>query len=184
MAARGCKSVPHHFPSQTLLHFNSRNPSTPGILKSPKSNHTIHHHPFPFYADTTYKGHLFRSLLLHRVRLRDPLTGNRCQCRRARVPYGDHPAACAQSGTLRNRARPMECKSFHVPSQSTTNNLPNFFLLIANIPSSSPHSRWAALLSHAAMQAFAASRPRLLQPYQTNQPFLSQVPAEAPPQRH
>ena len=34
------------------------------------------------------------------------------------------------------------------------------------------------------MQAFAASLPRLLQPYQTNQPFLSQVPAEAPPQRH
>lgn len=108
IAARGCKSVPHHFPSQTLLHFSSRNPSTPGILKSPKSNHTIHHHPFHFYAHTTYKGHLFRSLLLHRVRLRDPLTGNGCQCRRARVPYGYHPAACAQSRTLRNRARPMK----------------------------------------------------------------------------
>ena len=62
----------------------------------------------PYHADTTYESHLFRILLLRRLRLPIPLTASHCRCRRALDPYGDHRAACAQSGILRNRAGPLE----------------------------------------------------------------------------
>ena len=52
----------------------------------------------PFGLDTTYPSHLFRVLLLRRLRLPLPLSARICRCRRILDPLGDHRAACAQAG--------------------------------------------------------------------------------------
>ena len=84
-------------------------PASQALLESQRGPHASR--PFttiPYHADTTYESHLFRILLLRRLRLPIPLTASHCRCRRALDPYGDHRAACAQSGILRNRAGPLE----------------------------------------------------------------------------
>jgi len=60
----------------------------------------------PYHYDNSYLGHLFRLLLLRRLRLPLPLSVRFCRCRRALDPLGDHRAACAQSGLLRPRGGP------------------------------------------------------------------------------
>ena len=62
----------------------------------------------PFGLDTTYPSHLFRVLLLRRLRLPLPLSARICRCRRILDPLGDHRAACAQAGVLRGRGIPLE----------------------------------------------------------------------------
>ena len=99
--------MPHYFPSRTPLLFGPRKPSTPGVPTWPTCKQAIHHHPVP-RRHHLYESHLFRILLLRRLRLPIPLTASHCRCRRAFDPYGDHRAACAQSGILRNRAGPLE----------------------------------------------------------------------------
>ena len=55
----------------------------------------------------SYPSHLFRVLLLRRLRL--PLLSQRyCRCRRPLDSLGDHRAACAWAGVLRSRGRPLE----------------------------------------------------------------------------
>ena len=58
----------------------------------------------PYNIDTQYPTHLFRILVLRRLRLPIPLTARHCRCRRTLDTYGDHRAACTQSGILRNRS--------------------------------------------------------------------------------
>ena len=55
-----------------------------------------------------YPSHLFRILLLRRLRLHLPLSARSCQRRRPLDLLGDHRAACAQSGVLRARGGPLE----------------------------------------------------------------------------
>ena len=62
----------------------------------------------PYGPDTSYPPHLFRVILLRRLRLPLPLTSRTCRCRRILDSLGDHRAACAQSGVLRSRAGPLE----------------------------------------------------------------------------
>ena len=62
----------------------------------------------PYGPDTSYPPHLFRVILLRRLRLPLPLTSRTCRCRRILDPLGDHRAACAQSGVLRSRGGPLE----------------------------------------------------------------------------
>ena len=62
----------------------------------------------PYTAHFTYPNHLFRVLLLRRLRLPLPLTARACRCRRALNPLGDHRAACPRSGALRSRGTPLE----------------------------------------------------------------------------
>ena len=62
----------------------------------------------PFGLDTTYPSHLFRVLLLRRLRLPLPLSARICRRRRIVDPLGDHRAACAQAGVLRGRGIPLE----------------------------------------------------------------------------
>ena len=57
----------------------------------------------PYHNDNNYPSHLFRLLLLRRLRLPLPLSARFCRCRRTLDPLGDHRAACAQSGLLRAR---------------------------------------------------------------------------------
>ena len=47
----------------------------------------------PYGPDTTYAPHIFRVLLLRRLRLPLPLAERFCRCRRTLDTYGDHPAA-------------------------------------------------------------------------------------------
>ena len=60
----------------------------------------------PFGLDTTYPSHLFRVLLLRRLRLPLPLSARICRCRRILDPLGDHRAACAQAGVRNSRSTP------------------------------------------------------------------------------
>ena len=62
----------------------------------------------PFGPDTSYPSHLYRVLLLRRLRLPLPLSARVCRCRRILDPLGDHRAACAQAGVLRGRGVPLE----------------------------------------------------------------------------
>ena len=55
----------------------------------------------PYNAETTYPDHLFRILLLRRLRLPLPFTERSCRCRRILDPYGDHRSACARAGVRR-----------------------------------------------------------------------------------
>ena len=57
----------------------------------------------PYHNDNTYPSHLFRLLLLRRLRLPLPLFARFCRCRRTLDSLGDHRAACAQSRLLRAR---------------------------------------------------------------------------------
>ena len=62
----------------------------------------------PYTTEFEYPSHLFRILLLRRLRLHLPLSARLCRCRRPLDPLGDHRAACAQSGVLRARGGPLE----------------------------------------------------------------------------
>ena len=62
----------------------------------------------PYSTEFEYPSHLFRILLLRRLRLHLPLSARSCRCRRPVDPLGDHRAACAQSGVLRARGGPLE----------------------------------------------------------------------------
>lgn len=62
----------------------------------------------PYGPDTTYQSHIFRVLLLRRLRLPLPLTERTCRCRRNLDTLGDHRAACARAGVLRTRGGPLE----------------------------------------------------------------------------
>ena len=52
----------------------------------------------PVSSVLSYPCHLFRVLLLRRLRLPLPLAERTCRCRRLLDPFGDHRAACARSG--------------------------------------------------------------------------------------
>lgn len=56
----------------------------------------------PISPEFTYPSHIFRILLLRRLRLELPLAARTCRCRRALDLLGGHRAACAQSGVLRS----------------------------------------------------------------------------------
>ena len=62
----------------------------------------------PYTEETTYPSHLFRLLMLRRLRLPLPLSQRSCRCRRTVDQLGDHQAACARSGVLRSRGGPLE----------------------------------------------------------------------------
>ena len=62
----------------------------------------------PYTNDFAYPSHLFRILLLRRLRLPLPRFARTCRCRRTFDSLGDHRAACAQSGVLRSRGGPLE----------------------------------------------------------------------------
>ena len=62
----------------------------------------------PYHPNTTYPTHLFRLLLLRRLRLPLGLTARQCRCHRTLDPFGGHRAACPQAGILRGRGVPLE----------------------------------------------------------------------------
>ena len=84
-------------------------PASQALLASQQGPHASRSFTtIPYNIDTQYPTHLFRILVLRRLRLPIPLTARHCRCRRTLDTYGDHRAACAQSGILRNRSTPLE----------------------------------------------------------------------------
>ena len=84
-------------------------PASQALLASQQGPHASRSFTtIPYNTDTQYPTHLFRILMLRRLRLPIPLTARHCRCRRTLDTYGDHRAACAQSGILRNRSTPLE----------------------------------------------------------------------------
>ena len=58
--------------------------------------------------ELTAPSHLFRTVLLRRLRLPLPVTENTCRCHRRLDPPGDHRAACSTSRVLRSRGCGLE----------------------------------------------------------------------------
>ena len=58
----------------------------------------------PWGHDLTYPSHLFRLLLLRRLRLPLPLSERSCRCRRFLDPLGDQRAACPRAGRCSAKA--------------------------------------------------------------------------------
>ena len=64
--------------------------------------------PVPTCPALSYPSHLFRVLLLRRLRLPLPLSQRYSRCRRPLDSLGDHRAACARAGVLQSRGCPLE----------------------------------------------------------------------------
>ena len=62
----------------------------------------------PYTTEVTYPDHIFRILMLRRLRLPLPLTERACRCRRTLDSLGDHRAACGRAGVFRSRGVPLE----------------------------------------------------------------------------
>ena len=87
----------------------------------------------PFGPDTTYQPHIFRILLLRRLRLALPLSARRCRCCRILDPLGDHRSACAQAGVLRSRGVPLEKAATRVCREAGARMTTNTRLMDLNI---------------------------------------------------
>ena len=103
-----CKSLrrPTDLRNETI---ETISPASQALLDSQSGPHASR--PFtaiPYNANTTYPSHLFRLLLLRRLRLALPLSARQCRCRRALDPFGDHRAACPRAGILRSRGVPLK----------------------------------------------------------------------------
>ena len=88
----------------------------------------------PYTNDFTYPSHLFRILLLRRLRLPLPLFARTCRCRRTFDSLGDHRAACAQSGVLRSRGGPLERAAARVCREAGARVATHARLADLNIP--------------------------------------------------
>ena len=88
----------------------------------------------PYTNDFTYPSHLFRILLLRRLRLPLPLFARTCRCRRTFDSLGDHRAACAQSGVLRSRGGPLERAAARVCREAGARVTTHTRLADLNIP--------------------------------------------------
>ena len=103
-------------PAATAIHtschqelLESLDPPSRAMLESQSGPHASRAFTtIPSSQETTYPSHLYRLLLLRRLRRPLPLTNRFCRCRRALDPFGDHRAACAQAGILRSRGGPLE----------------------------------------------------------------------------
>ena len=92
-----------------LIFFQAVDPANHAMLESQSGPNASR--PFttiPYNQSTTYPSHLFRTLLLRRLRLPLPLSARQCRCRRALDLLGDHRAACPQARILRSRGVALE----------------------------------------------------------------------------
>ena len=62
----------------------------------------------PTVPELTAPSHLFRTVLLRRLRLPLPVTEKTCRCHRRLDPLGDHRAACSTPGVLQSCGRGLE----------------------------------------------------------------------------
>ena len=89
----------------------------------------------PYSDDLSFPSHLFRILLLRRLRLPLPLTERSRRCRRVLDPLGDLRAACPRSGVLRGRGCALERAAARNCREAGTRVTTNTLLTDLNIPS-------------------------------------------------
>ena len=122
----------HHSFRQELR--NHLDPASQALLDSQSGPHASRAFTtIPFGPDTTYQPHIFRILLLRRLRLALPLSARRCRCRRILDPLGDHRSACAQAGVLRSRGVPLEKAAARVCREAGARVTTNTRLMDLNI---------------------------------------------------
>ena len=89
----------------------------------------------PYSDDLSFPSHLFRILLLRRLRVPLPLTERSRRCRRVLDPLGNLRAACPRSGVLRGRGRALERAAARNCREAGTRVTTNTLLTDLNIPS-------------------------------------------------
>ena len=89
----------------------------------------------PHSPDLCYPSHLFRLLMLRRLRLPPPLTERTCRCRRVLEALGDRRSACPWSGVLRSRGCPLERAAARVCREAGARVTTNTLLSDLNLPS-------------------------------------------------
>ena len=128
------QSSHHSFPQELCNHLD---PASEALLDSQSGPHASRAFTtIPFGPDTTYQPHIFRILLLRRLRLALPLSARRCRSRRILDPLGDHRSACAQAGVLRSPGIPPEKAAARVCREAgarVTTNTQFMDLIIDNI---------------------------------------------------
>ena len=114
----------------------SNRPSHAGLTNGTLCQQHLHNHSVGPWFDQclTYPSHLFRLLLLRRLRLPLPLSERSCRCRRVLDPLGDHRAACPRAGVLRSRAGPLERAAARVCREAGARVTTNTALTHLNLP--------------------------------------------------
>jgi hypothetical protein len=116
--------------------FTVLDPASQAMLTSQAGPHSSRaFRTIPFGLDFHYPSHLFRFLLLRRLRLPLQLAARTCRCRRTRDLLGDHRAACAQAGVLRSRGEALERAATRVCREAGARVTTHTLLSDLNVPS-------------------------------------------------
>ena len=111
------------------------NPASQALLFSQSGPHASRAFTtIPYSSDFAYPSHVFRVLLLRRLRLPLPLAERTCRCRRTLDLLGDHRAACAQSGVLRARGGALERAAARVCREAGARVTTHTLLADLNVP--------------------------------------------------
>ena len=87
----------------------------------------------PTALEFTVPSHLFRVLLLRRLRLPLPLCARRCRCGRDFDVLGDHRSSCSRAGVLGPRGYPLEVAAARVCREAGARVSENVFLRDLNL---------------------------------------------------
>ena len=87
----------------------------------------------PTAPETKLEAHLFRVVLLRRLRMPLPYSACRCRCRRVLDPLGDHRSACGNAGVLGPRGFPLEKAAARVCREAGARVATNVFVRDLNL---------------------------------------------------
>ena len=88
----------------------------------------------PTGRETTIPSHLFRVILLRRLRQPLPFTGRACRCGRLFDPNGHHRAACARPGVLGRRGFALESAAARICREASGRVRTNVFVRDMDLP--------------------------------------------------
>ena len=88
----------------------------------------------PTGRETTIPSHLFRVILLRRLRQQLPFTGRACRCGRLLDAFGHHRAACARTGVLGRRGFALESAAARICREAGGPVRTNTFVRDLDIP--------------------------------------------------
>ena len=88
----------------------------------------------PTCRETTIPSHLFRVLLLRRLRQQLPLAGRACRCGRLLDSFGHHRAACPRAGVLSRRGFSLESAAARICREAGGRVRTNAFVRDLDVP--------------------------------------------------
>ena len=88
----------------------------------------------PTCRETTIPSHLFRVLLLRRLRQQLPLAGRACRCGRLLDSFGHHRAACPRAGVLSRRGFSLESAAARICREAGGRVRPSAFVRDLDVP--------------------------------------------------